>query len=297
MKRIALLGPGTFTEESAHHYLGTSSFDFVNCKVISDVFLSTVNGQTDWSVIPIENTFEGSVSLHLDWLVHEVDLPIQAEWVYPINISLLGITQDGEAGQADIDRARGTIRKVVSHNVTLSQCRKFLKDHLPDVELEPVGSNGEAARLVKELNDPQTAALAPTAAGKMYGLSAFAQGIQDHQNNFTRFVLVGAAKPEQLAQAAGPVKTTILVTLPEDYPGALHQVLSAFAWRRINLSKIESRPTKKKLGSYFFYIDIKASMESVLLPAALQEIEAIGCQVRILGCYPTYTFEPAHAEV
>ncbi|UUZ97434.1 ACT domain-containing protein [Paenibacillus sp. P25] len=92
-------------------------------------------------------------------------------------------------------------------------------------------------------------------------------------------------------------KTTILVTLPEDFPGALHQVLSAFAWRRINLSRIESRPTKKRLGNYFFYIDIEASMDSVLLPAALQEIEAIGCQVRILGNYPTYSYEPETSEV
>jgi prephenate dehydratase len=92
-------------------------------------------------------------------------------------------------------------------------------------------------------------------------------------------------------------KTTVLVTLPEDYPGALHQVLSAFAWRRINLSKIESRPTKKKLGSYFFYIDIEASLNSVLLPAAIEEIRAIGCQVRIMGTYPSYTSNKENSEV
>lgn len=111
-------------------------------------------------------------------------------------------------------------------------------------------------------------------------MQTLAAGVQDHQNNYTRFVLIGREKPVMKTSAG--CKTTILVTLPEDYPGALHQVLSAFAWRRINLSKIESRPTKKKLGNYFFYIDIEASMDSVLLPAALQEIEAIGCQVRIL---------------
>lgn len=89
----------------------------------------------------------------------------------------------------------------------------------------------------------------------------------------------------------------MLVTLPEDFPGALHQVLSAFAWRKLNLSRIESRPTKKKLGTYYFYIDVLEPLESVLLPAAIEEIKALGCQVRILGSYPTYTYEEEKAEV
>ncbi|UUZ84423.1 prephenate dehydratase [Paenibacillus sp. P26] len=291
MKRIALLGPGTFTEESAHHFLGTQDFDYIPCKSIDDVFLSTAGGQSDYSVIPIENTFDGSVLLHLDWLFHEVDLPIQTEWVYPITVSLLGLPSPAEP----LAERCARIRKVYSHSVTLTQCRGFLKEHLPHVALETVGSNGEAARIASELNDPHIAALAPLAAGTLYGLEAYAKGVQDHQNNHTRFVLVGhepiIVKPTEAR------KTTILVTLPEDFPGALHQVLSAFAWRRINLSRIESRPTKKRLGNYFFYIDIEASMDSVLLPAALQEIEAIGCQVRILGSYPTYSYEPETSEV
>jgi prephenate dehydratase len=281
MKRIALLGPGTFTEESAHYFLGKEAYEYVGCKLIDDVFLSTVNGQTDYSVIPIENTFDGSVSLHLDWIVHQVDLPFRAEWVYPISINLLAVK--------DAPKDFSRIQKVYSHGVTLSQCRLFLKEKLPHVELEQVSSNGEAARLVRELGEPEVAALAPMTAGTLYDLQTLASGVQDHQDNYTRFVLVGPEVPK-LKQADG-VKTTILVTLPEDYPGALHQVLSAFAWRRINLSKIESRPTKKKLGSYYFYIDINASLDSVLLPAALQEIEAIGCQVRILGCYPTFAYK------
>ncbi|GAB7054925.1 MULTISPECIES: prephenate dehydratase [unclassified Paenibacillus] len=294
MKRVSLLGPGTFTEESAHYFLGKDGFEYVNCKLIADVFRATVDGTTDFSVIPIENTFEGSVSLHVDWLVHDVDLPIQAEWVYPISINLLSIPAVENEPDA-FEKGCGRIRKIYSHGVTLAQCQKFLREHLPHVELEQVGSNGEAARLVRELNDPAIAALAPQAAGELYRLQTLAAGVQDHQNNYTRFVLIGREKPVMKTSAG--CKTTILVTLPEDYPGALHQVLSAFAWRRINLSKIESRPTKKKLGNYFFYIDIEASMDSVLLPAALQEIEAIGCQVRILGCYPTYSYESETSEV
>ncbi|MCS7458707.1 prephenate dehydratase [Paenibacillus doosanensis] len=293
MKRIALLGPGTFTEESADYYLGRNHFDYVNCKLIDDVFMSTVNGQTDYSVIPIENTFDGSVSLHLDWLVHEVELPMQAEWVYPISINLLGVAGFG----ASLEAGCSGLKKIVSHGVTLTQCRQFLRQYLPHVELEQVGSNGVAARMVKELGRSDVAALAPASAGALYGLHTWAQGVQDHYNNFTRFVLVGSEPLRLPEKTSAMVKTTIIVTLPDDYPGGLHQLLSAFAWRRINLSKIESRPTKKKLGTYYFYIDIEASMDSVLLPAALQEIEAIGCQVRILGSYPTYSYEPEGSKV
>jgi prephenate dehydratase len=292
MKRIALLGPGTFTEESAQYFLGQDAYEYVNCKLIDDVFMCTVNGKSDYSVIPIENTFEGSVRLHLDWLADEVAIPIQAEWVYPISISLHGTRPPGDKLEADC----ASLTKVVSHNVTLSQCRLFLQQYLPHVELEQVGSNGEAARLVKELGRSDVAALSPQSAGALYGLETWATGVQDHENNYTRFVLIGH-EPIQLKDRPSTSKTTILVTLPEDYPGALHQMLSAFAWRRINLSKIESRPTKKKLGTYYFIIDIQASLESVLLPAALQEIEAIGCQVRILGSYPIYAFESLHSEV
>ncbi|PZE19989.1 prephenate dehydratase [Paenibacillus xerothermodurans] len=292
MKRIALLGPGTFTEESAHHFLGTAQFQYLNCKMIDDVFMSTVNGEADYGVIPIENTFDGSVRLHLDWLANEMELPIQAEWVYPISISLHGIRES--EGSLAVDCA--SLTKVVSHSVTLTQCRQFLHDYLPHVELEQVGSNGEAARLVKQLGRPDVAALSPLSAGAMYGLHTWAQGVQDHENNFTRFVLVGREPMQLPNREVSADKTTILVTLPEDYPGALHQLLSAFAWRRINLSKIESRPTKKKLGTYYFFIDIQASMDSILLPAALQEIEAIGCQVRVLGSYPAYEYQPAWSQ-
>lgn len=287
MKRIAVLGPGTFTEESAHYFLGTDGYEYVSLKTIEDVFLSTVSGKTDLSVIPIENTFEGSVRLHIDWLVNEMELPIQAEWDYPISVNLLGKKIPGETPEQMYER----IRKIYSHHVTPAQCREFVKEHLPHAEFELVGSNGEAARLVKELNTPDIAAIGPLAAAAMYGLDVLAGNIHDHQNNFTRFVIVGS-KPGPL-KPSDYWKTTVVVTLPEDFPGALHQVLSAFAWRRINLSKIESRPTKKKLGTYYFYIDIEASMDSVLLSAAIEEIRALGCLVRILGCYPSYSYEPS----
>ncbi|MBP1996778.1 prephenate dehydratase [Paenibacillus eucommiae] len=287
MKKIALLGPGTFSEASTDHFLGRQWFEYVPYKLISDVFSSTSTGEADFGVIPIENTLEGSVSLHMDYLVHEVDLPIRAEWVYPIDMNLIGYLPEGGSGDAENPFAH--IRKILSHHVVPAQCNKFMKQYLSGAEFELVSSTAEGIRLASVYKDPSIAAIGTAAAAMLYDIPILSKEIQDHKDNMTRFLLVGKGVPE--LQASLSTKTTILITLPEDYPGALHQVLSAFAWRKINLSKIESRPTKIKLGNYYFYIDIEGSLDSVLLSAAVQEIEAIGCQVRILGCYPSYSYE------
>ncbi|MDP5272745.1 prephenate dehydratase [Chengkuizengella axinellae] len=282
MKRIAFLGPeGTVSEESSRYFFSDITVELVPYKLISDVFLATESGETDYSVIPIENTIEGSVSLHMDWIVHEVDLPIQAEWTYPSRQNLIGDVK--EIG-SDLSK----IKKVFSHPVAIAQCKQFLRKNLPDVDFEYM-STAEGVRIVKNNPNQGFAAIGTELACKKYGLNVLSKHIHEHDNNFTRFMLVGK-KPLIEIKNTKLIKTSILVTLPEDYPGALHQVLSAFSWRRINLSRIESRPTKKKLGSYYFYIEIEESMETVLLPAAIQEIEAIGCKVRTLGCFPSFSY-------
>ncbi|WP_309120383.1 prephenate dehydratase [Paenibacillus sp.] len=284
-RSVAVLGPSTYSEEAASWLLQGTDWRLVPCKGIADVFESTLSGRTAFSVVPVENTFEGSVSLHIDWLVNEADLPIQTEWVYPIHVNLMSLPQfDGEWRR---------IRKVLSHQVAFAQCRRFLNEHLPEAELEAVGSTAEGARLVGERGDPFTAAIGPATAGARYGLKLLAPAIQDHKNNFTRFVLAGKEpmdplRPEGRGEQAR--KTTLLLMPGEDFPGGLHQLLSAFAWRRLNLTKIESRPTKRQLGTYYFYVDVDASMESVLLRGAVEEIRAVGCAVRVLGSYPTYGF-------
>jgi prephenate dehydratase len=296
MKRIALLGPGTFSEESTQHVFGTETFQYVPFKSIEDVFRAVVDGDADYSVVPIENTIEGTVRNHLDYLVHEIELPILAEWVYPIRMNLLGLPAAGGVSD-DPEKPFGHIRKVMTHHAAPAQCSHFIKRQLPQAEIELVGSTAEGARLVKEAGDLAVAAISPLAPAKLYGLDVLAPDIQDHDDNMTRFILIGR-EPLQLSRASQP-KTTILVTLAENFPGALHQVLAAFAWRRINLTRIESRPTKKKLGSYYFYIEVEGTIESVLIPAALEEIRATGCQVRLLGSYPSYSYDSVtqHSEV
>jgi len=262
----------------------------MNYKLISDVFMSTVNGESDYCVVPIENTIEGSVSLHHDWMVHEVDLPIQAEWIYPIDMNLIGFAA---AENADEEKPFAHIRKVLSHAVALAQCRQFLREHMPHAEIEQVSSTAESVRLVKAANDPAVAAIGPLFAAKLHGATVLARSIHDNPDNYTRFHLLGK-EPVELGTAVS-TKTTIVVTPPEDYPGALHQMLSAFAWRRINLTRIESRPTKKKLGTYYFYIELEGSTDNVLIASAFQEIEALGCGVRTLGSYPSYLCENAES--
>ncbi|MFW5433629.1 prephenate dehydratase [Paenibacillus apiarius] len=286
MARIALLPEGSVSHEAAVYLVGEENC-FMHHKLISDVFLSTVRGDSDYSVIPIENTIEGSVNLHMDWIVHEIDLPFQAEWVYP---SIQNVIGRRDEVQGDWSR----VCKVMSHPVAMAQCMQFIRANLPHAELEHVNSTSEAVHRVKENPGQGWVAIGTALGARTHGLDVLAPEVTDHQNNFTRFVLIGK-EPIALPRSSSS-KTTILVTLPEDYPGALHQVLSAFAWRRINLSRIESRPTKRRLGNYYFYIDIEMAMDTVLLPAALEEIEAIGCQVRILGSYPTYTFHHAVTE-
>ncbi|AGA58630.1 prephenate dehydratase [Thermobacillus composti KWC4] len=287
MIKVALLPAGSTSDEAARHLFGDTPVEYRYYSVIADVFLSTASGETDYSVIPIENTIEGSVSLHADWLVHEVDLPIQAEWVYPSIQNLIGRLAEtaGPDGSPDFSK----ITKVFSHPVAMAQCMRFLREYLPHAERETVGSTTEGIRIVKENPGNGWAAIGTLGGARLHGLDVLRAQVTDHNNNYTRFLLVGR-EPFTLRESDRE-RTSILVTLPEDYPGALHQVLSAFAWRRINLSRLESRPTKKKLGSYYFFIDVEMSMNTVLLPAAIAEIEAIGCQVRILGSYPSFAWE------
>lgn len=292
MVTVALLPAGSVSDEAAKLFLQQENVQYKYHRLISDVFLSTVNEVSQYSIIPIENTIDGSVSLHMDWLVHEVDLPIQAEWIYPSNQNLIGRRSELVNEQGELDFSR--VKKVISHPVAMSQCMKFIREYMPDAEREHVSSTAESVRIVRDLPGQGVFAIGTKTAAINNGLDVLAESVTDHQNNYTRFFLVGKEPLE--GRTTSQIRTSILVTLPEDYPGALHQVLSAFAWRRINLTRIESRPTKKKLGSYYFYIEIKYSLSEPLLQHALEEIHAIGCHVRVLGSYPCFTYDQLVAE-
>jgi prephenate dehydratase len=281
MKNIlAFLGPhGTFTEEAARSLPFREEISFQPYPSIIDVLEAVAKDQALYGVVPLENSIEGTVNSTLDWLIHEVEMPIFAEIALPISQHLV-------VARREQPLPLGSIRKILSHPHAVAQCHNFIKEYLPHAKIEYTNSTAMAAQIVSAHPEEEWAAIGTRLSTKIYPLMFARQNIEDYDNNYTRFVLVGKQAPNLPASSAE--KTTILVTLPEDFPGALYQVLAAFAWRKINLSRIESRPTKKGLGSYHFVIDIEQRMDEILLPGAFAEIEALGCQVRQLGTYPLY---------
>lgn len=293
---IAYLGPeGTYSEEALHGLCqpipALKKAHFVAKSTIPDCLMDCHNHVVQYAVVPIENSIEGSVNVTLDWLIHQVDIPIQGEIALMISHHALVHPSQKELPLSEVEC-------VLSHPQAIAQCHHFLRTHCPQAEVKATHSTAEAAEVVANHPDQKWMAIAPKGAGEKYELYTVKSHIEDYSNNYTRFVLVGhqpvTGQLVETDQWQRSGKTSISVTLPEDFPGALHQVLSAFAWRRLNLTRIESRPTKKKLGSYYFIIDIGQEMDDTLVPGAIAEIEALGCQVRLLGSYPC--FMPRHAQ-
>lgn len=281
-KTVAYLGPvGTFTHEATCAFFPEDDVELVEYPSIPDVLDAVDAGKCHYGVVPVENAIEGSVALTLDWLIHQVDVLIVGELVYPIMQCLL--VHPFQAGNSPEKWTR-----IISHPQAVAQCRLYLRKHFPDADVSFADSTAEAVRQVKCHPDEAWVAIGTRAAGELYGLHVLAEDVQDHTNNYTRFIAVGKQPLSKRAKDPDIYKTSILVTLPSDYPGALHQVLSAFAWRQLNLCRIESRPTKKGLGSYHFFIDVEKEWDSVLMAGAVAEIEALGCHVRRLGSFPCY---------
>lgn len=276
-RKVAFLGPqGTFSEEAARFFFENQHVSFIPFSSIPNVLDALEQAKAEFAVVPIENSIEGTVNLTMDWLIHHINVPIRGELAYPISQHLMA-AKNMEFNQ---------VKKVLSHPQAIAQSRLFLREHLPDVEIEYTKSTAEAVQIVSMNPNEPWAAVGNRLSQEIYPVQFLHEYIQDHSNNYTRFLLVSSATVS--IKPTDREKTTILVTLPSDFPGALHQVLAAFAWRKINLSRIESRPTKTGLGNYHFIIDIEQKMDGILLPGAFAEMEALGCQVRQLGSYPCY---------
>lgn len=276
---IGYLGPkGTFTKLAVD-----TAFNGENKKgytTIPECIDAVANDEVEIAVVPIENAIEGTVQLTVDYLIHQVPLPVVAEIVVPIQQHLL-VRKDFTGELSDIT-------EVHSHSHAIAQCHQFIHKNLKNAAIHYTTSTGSAAEIVGE-SDKSIAAIGNELAAKEYGLDIREANIHDFPNNHTRFIVL--TKQEQLIKINHPVqaeKTTLKITLPSDKPGALHQILSAFSWRKMNLSKIESRPTKTGLGNYFFIIDVNQAYDDALFPGVQGELEALGCQVQVLGTYPVY---------
>ncbi|MCA1056300.1 prephenate dehydratase [Rossellomorea aquimaris] len=278
--KIAYLGPqASFTDLAVRKaFPGEQQ---VPCVTIPDCIEAVVEGEVDYAVVPLENALEGSVHITVDYLFHEADLSIVAELTSPIEQHLMV--------HPDNDSSAGKVKKILSHSHALAQCHKFLHQSYRGTSLEQTTSTAAAAKFVSEHRDEPLAAIGNELAAREYGLTIIHENIHDFAYNHTRFIVLHKQRDMlEVDQERSGDKTTLMVTLPKDRSGALHQVLSTFAWRQLNLSKIESRPLKTGLGDYFFLIDVAQGMDDVLLPGAISEMEALGCEVKMIGTYASY---------
>ncbi len=277
--KVGFLGPkATFTELAVKKVF--PGFELEPYRTIPESMDAVVNEKVELAVVPVENTLEGTVNITLDYLTHVVQLPIVGEITIPIKQHLMVHPDNQEIWQE--------VNKVYSHSHAIAQCHKFLHNQLHGIPYESVSSTAAAAKMVMDHPEQRIAAIANELAAEEYGLSIVQHDIHDFDHNHTRFFVL-SEKGINFEEYSGSshYKTTLMVTLPTDKAGTLHMVLSAFAWRKINLSKIESRPMKTGIGNYFFIIDLEMKLDEVLIPGAMAELEALGCGVTLLGSYPS----------
>ena len=274
MTRIAFLGPpGTFTEEALLTQADLAGEELVPMRSVPDALTAVQAGNADLALVPIENSIEGSVNVTLDTLTFELDLLVQREVALAVELNLLAAPGIG----------LGDLRRVMSIPHATAQCRSFLARELPGVELVASNSTAEAAEEVGTKRPPETAAIGTRLAAKLYGLEVLAADIVDHRDNQTRFVLVGR---EGVPAPTGHDKTSIVCFQDADRPGSLHAILGQFSARNINLTKLESRPTKRGLGDYCFLIDLEGHLADEVVADCLRDLHAQLADVKFLGSYP-----------
>ena len=265
--KVAFLGPqGTFTHAAAMQQFGFSA-QLMPQKSIPAIFEEVARGRAPYGVVPVENSTEGVVSHTLDMFM-ESELKINAEIM--LGISHFLMSRSGRMTD---------IKKVVSHPQPLAQCRKWLEENLPDVPLVDVGSTALAAQMA--LEDESFGAIASEMAATLYGLQVVKERIEDNPNNFTRFLVIGTNTPER----SGRDKTSLMFNI-KDQPGILYRMLEPFSKREINLSKIESRPMKKKAWEYIFFLDIEGHIDDEPITAAVTELRDYCQFLKVLGSYP-----------
>lgn len=247
--------------------------ELISIGSIAEVLYATRNGDVDLGFVAIENSIEGSVNVTIDTLAFELDLRIQREVVITVELNLLA--RPG-IGLSEIDR-------LVSIPVASAQCRNFLHEKLPGVEMVAANSTAEAARIVAESDDATMASISTALAAEMYGLNVLASDVEDHPDNQTRFVAVTS---DGIPAPTGHDKTSIVVFQRTDRPGSLLKILQEFAARAINLTKLESRPTKTSLGDYCFLIDLEGHVADEVVGDCLRDLRAKCADIKFLGSYP-----------
>ena len=263
---IAYLGPeATFTHQAAIRRFG-SSLRYAAQKTIADVFTEVSKHRADYGVVPVENSTEGVVTHTLDMFV-DSDLKVVSQIILRIQQCLMSNTP------------RAQIKKLYAHPQSLAQCRAWIQNNLPRIEIVETSSNARSAELAAK--ERGTAAIGGLLAAEKYGLRVLEQDIQDNAANATRFLVLG----RQCTPATGHDRTSLMISI-SDKVGALHHALAAFRRFRINLTKIESRPSKRKAWEYFFFIDCDGHVDDKKVAKAIERLEQECSYVKVLGSYP-----------
>ena len=266
--KIAYLGPSaTFTHLAARRQFGSSA-EYLPESSIREVFEAVYRDKTHYGVVPVENSTEGVVNYTLDMFI-DSDLNIAFEIMLPISHNLLSKTGD-----------RSDIKTIYSHPQARAQCRSWLESNFPGIPVVQELSTAAAAKRVSQ--DASSAAVASELAAAVYDLQFVEKGIEDHQNNYTRFLVIS----KDSSSRTGKDKTSIMLSV-KDRPGALYMILQPFARHKINLTKIESRPTRRKAWEYVFFVDMEGHIEDKGVRKAINDVKKECLFFKVLGSYPS----------
>ena len=265
--KVACLGPlATFTHLAALRHFGSSA-SFVPVISIKEVFDSVETGKAEFGVVPIENSNEGVITYTLD-LFMDYDLKVSAEVMLEITHNLLSKSGD-----------KTKIKKIYSFSPPTAQCRRWLQSNMPGIPIIEATSTANAAELASR--DDEAAAIASELAAEIYDLQFVERSIEDNKHNFTRFLVISKDFPKK----SGKDKTSIMFSI-KDKPGALYNILEPFKKAKINLTKIESRPSKRKAWEYIFFVDMEGHVEDKRLRKAIDTLKENCLYLKILGSYP-----------
>jgi prephenate dehydratase len=275
---IAHLGPaGTYSEDAALAYAAQFPIPSTLCPYanIAQTIQAVSTGDSQVGVVPVENSIEGGVTFTLDTLWFLDGLDIQQAIVLPISHAL--ITQ-----ATDVTK----IQVIYSHPQSLSQCQGWLGQFIPQAQLVPTASNTEALRYPAQ--DPSAAAIASQRAAQLYNLPVLQTGIQDYPDNCTRFLILKAGQAGNNPQP-DHTHTSLAFSVPANVPGALLKPLQIFAQRQLNLSRIESRPSKKSMGDYLFFVDLEINGQPLAVTSALADLAGVTDRLKVLGHYRVWS--------
>jgi prephenate dehydratase len=274
---VAYLGPrGTFSEEIALSFYRGVEGNFTPYPSIDAVIRAVADGDAAEGIVPVENSLDGSVNITLDTLAHEVDLRIVKELVKPIRHNLLT--------RADTKH----VNVILSHPQALAQCRQFLRQHYPGAEHVAVESTAAAAYQVAS-GAKNHAAIGSLRAAQLYGLKVTDTDIQDNPHNSTRFIVLAR---DAVSPGGQKCKTSFICQINGEKPGSLYEILGELASRRVNLTKIESRPARTGLGYYIFFLDAEGSLEEDNVRTAVAAVREKCLWFKSLGSYPVCTVQP-----